>query len=573
MDNARGESQTGWFERQASARERRPQWWIGTPLAAVFLLAGCGGVEPEPAKPEVGRATFTVLEFGGDLDLDGYQVVIDAGSPWTLPGNLAVRIGDLPAGPHEVRLQGVESNCAPRSSLTARFTVTAGTEANVEFVMDCVATGILVTLEATGIDGPEVYPVIVDGTLSEWIHPSHQTRITRLRPGTREVQIGSVPSNCGVAEPRSRPVTLESGDLVPVAFGVTCLASYGVLRVHGEIHGDDIDPNGYELDIDTSPGKPLGPLGDSTSELLISAGTHTVTLDGVAKNCSVNESPLRRVDIPGGGLARDTLDITYGISCQRAYRFAFVREGQIALVSEDGTVLELTETGGAPSWSPDGNTLAYACSSGICRLGLHGARYPSLPTLGPVRGVAWSPDGTRLAYAFDCETPDCQGGLALVNLDGSAETRLPLPSSAWSLQGVSWSPDGTRLAFGCTGLQGSFSAICTIATDGSDFRRLPSGGGANPSWSPDGAVILFTGWGGDYTPYLINADGWGPKPIKAGLRGQGGGWISNDRILVAEMSCDSWYGCSYFGISSMRIDGSGRVALSVGPDTSPVWRP
>ena len=42
--------------------------------AALLLLAGCAGVEPEPAAdPDVGKATFTVQEHGGDFDTDGHR--------------------------------------------------------------------------------------------------------------------------------------------------------------------------------------------------------------------------------------------------------------------------------------------------------------------------------------------------------------------------------------------------------------------------------------------------------------------------------------------------------------------
>ena len=547
--------------------------------AALVLLAGCAGGElGEPREPEAeaGKAVFEVHEAGGDLDLDGYQLVIDDGSPWTLPGNLPITLSDLSVGPHQVRLQGIEPNCVARSALTAHFTVVAGREASVEFAVDCVATGILVTLAGAGVDGPNEYPLIVDGVLRGWIHPNLAVRITRLPPGSREILLGTVPPNCSVAEPRSQPVDLAPGDLVPLAFGVTCVATTGVLRVRGEILGEDVDPNGYELNIDTSTRKDLGPLGDRIATLLVPSGAHIVELAGVAKNCLVNESGVRSVNVPGGGLARDTIDLIFGIRCQRAYHFAFVREEKLALGSEDGSFTEVAKAGEVPSWSPDGNSIAYACLGGICRLGLNGVRYPVLPALGPLRGIAWSRDGNRVAYAFDClATPrDCQGGLALIHLEGSVETRISLPPAAWDLQGLSWSPDGSRIAFGCIDLSGSFGAICTIAPDGSNFTRLATDGGWNPSWSPDGSRILFTRWEGEiYSPYVMSADGSGLRAVKPGLSGQSGGWISNDRILVSDMACDSWYGCFSVGISSMRIDGADRIPLTIGQDVNPVWRP
>lgn len=543
--------------------------------AALVLLAGCTGSElGEPREPEASTVVFTVHEAGGDLDIDGYELLIDGRPVRQLMSGQPLTLRDLPVGSHDAELRDIEPNCTARSGTTARFIVVAGGEASVEFTMDCVVTGVLITLAPAGIDGAPEYPVMVDGVLREWIRPGLGTRITRLQAGSREIGFGPMPANCALAEPQKKTITLAPGSLEPVSFAVTCLATTGVLRIHGETHGEDVDPNGYKLNIDTSTGREIGALGDRSATLLIPAGAHVVALDGVAWNCSVQESAVRSIEIAGGGLARDTVDLSFEIRCQRAYRLAFTRGERIALSDEDGSHVELAKVGQFPVWSPDGRTLAYACGFAICRLGLDGARLQSLPATGAVRGIAWSHDGNRLAYVFDCASTsqDCQGGLALVTLDGSPETRITLPASVRNLHGVSWSPDGSRLAFGCSAFSG-FHKICTVGLDGSNFVRLAPDGAMDPAWSPDGTRILFTQWDGEYTPYVMNADGSGRTRLSLELRGRSGGWINNDSVLISEMSCDGYYGCWSLGISSMQVDGSARVRLSLGPDREPVWRP
>jgi TolB protein len=54
-----------------------------------------------------------------------------------------------------------------------------------------------------------------------------------------------------------------------------------------------------------------------------------------------------------------------------------------------------------------------------------------------------------------------------------------------------WSPDGSRIAFDHRGVDGTSSGIVIIDADGTDARRLTSGGTWLPRWSPDGGKIAF----------------------------------------------------------------------------------
>ena len=100
---------------------------------------------------------------------------------------------------------------------------------------------------------------------------------------------------------------------------------------------------------------------------------------------------------------------------------------------------------------------------------------------------AYSPDGRWFALAAKRKEKD-----DLVILDartGREFKRIRLPLNG--LMNPTWSPDGRRLAF--TGFDGGMSDLYVVNSDGSDLRRLTDDKYADlhPAWSPDGATIAF----------------------------------------------------------------------------------
>jgi len=157
----------------------------------------------------------------------------------------------------------------------------------------------------------------------------------------------------------------------------------------------------------------------------------------------------------------------------------------------------------APALAPDGSTIAYLSEKDFFFIDLYLADAntgkvkrrlvkstfdPNFRTLRFLKAsMSWSPDGRFLAIAAGRKAQD---DIVILNgEDGKEVGRIKV-----QLNGVtnpSWSPDGTQLVF--TGYDGGISDLYLVNRDGSGFRRLTDDKYANlqPVWSPDGRTIAF----------------------------------------------------------------------------------
>jgi Tol biopolymer transport system component len=108
-------------------------------------------------------------------------------------------------------------------------------------------------------------------------------------------------------------------------------------------------------------------------------------------------------------------------------------------------------------------------------------------------------------------------GIWIVNADGTGNHQLALPDGI-PYGDADWSPDGSRIVFSSWPIRDfndRRANVFTVRPDGSDLRPLTDsrcGGCGAPSWTPDGAHILF--WSSNRF-WLMEPDGSGQQPIDA----------------------------------------------------------
>jgi Tol biopolymer transport system component len=151
-----------------------------------------------------------------------------------------------------------------------------------------------------------------------------------------------------------------------------------------------------------------------------------------------------------------------------------------------GLLITGSGTQAAPSWSPDGRRLAYACQGtegptdlDICIATAEGTEVTRL-TSGPAQDSdpSWSPDGLRLAYSSRSACADAINCLVAeihsVGLGGGQPENLSRATD--DDYGPAWSPDGILIAFTRN------NEIWLMGADGSN--QAPLLAGQWPAWRP-----------------------------------------------------------------------------------------
>lgn len=598
----------------------------GGDTTAVTFLVHCVATGVQIAAPT----------SGPDGDPDGYTVSVDGAAPVAVPTGGVVTLTRLGAGTHTLELDGVADNCMVDDPRPRSVTLDIGDVATVTFAVSCLAvTGSVQVAAATsGVDlDTDGYRVQVGDNGTQYQVPVNGAiTVEGLPAGTHTIRLSDVSANCTVAGDNPRTVSVTTGgairDTARTTFEASCVSTTGTLVVSTVTSGDELDPNGYTVFVadcydwncDYLDSRPMGVNGIDTIPS-VPVGTHAVWLEGVARNCHVDEEPGSVTIAPG-----DTTQVGFAVACPRtgslqltvtttgddpdsAYSLTVrgLSYDTIAVVAANAAVTisevpagdySVTLDGVAPNCDVAGaetaTTTVPSGGSAAVGFGVTCTGFGSVQLTVTTTGVDLDSDGYNVYLAGTnpfsesvtvgvnetITIPELPGDDYTVTLDGLAlncDPASPNPITATvpsgGMKAVTFDVTCVQardLAVTVTGADGR-TTIYRVKANGSGLTPLATDA-SQPAWSPDGGQIAFVSMrDGSAEIYVMDGDGSRLARLTSnGADDVDPAW-SPDGSKIAFTS--KWDGNA--DVYVINADGTDPVRLTFDPgvDADPAWAP
>ena len=322
------------------------------PTSVAFTTAG-GTIEV--------AATTT----GPDPDADGYTVTMDGAPRGQLGRNGAITLSDVSPGSHEIRLDGVEPNCAVAGNDSRTVGVALGETTTVTFDVACAAVGRLVF---GSLSDRQIYTITIDGAGRTLLTTEGRNERPVWSPNGRRIAFVRYD---GGGRPDIYLMDADGGNVARRTTG-------------SGFRSAAWSPDGRQLAVSTE-GVYFSDIWVISADDQGSAPVH-LAADARSPAWSPDGERIAYVHISGD----DGYDA-------------------INVMNADGTgATPLTPPAGGrygPTWSPDGSRIASSlCTAGVCDLIVMNADGSDARTLTDVGtaswGAAWSPDGRWIAVTL-----------------------------------------------------------------------------------------------------------------------------------------------------------------------------
>ena len=286
-------------------------------------------------------------------------------------------------------------------------------------------------------------------------------------------------------------------------FTVQSRPNFGFIRVLLESSGGDPDVNGFLVRIGRDAPRSINSR-DTLQSFYVAAGTHGVTLESIADNCSVQGSNPRSVSVEVGVIT----DVRFEIVC--------VATGIAVTMRTTGpdapSTLSLTVSGQSPVTVPsNGSQTVGRLTAGSYTVTLAAPAHCTVSAGGQAVVTVAAKTVATVSFDVTCvpvarlekiayvdqgiPSPLGLGQVTLVNVDGTT------PSQVAGASSPAWSPDGRTLAFSTSYCDWDayyyYNFFCRGGLalldpeTGNDNALDAAQAGFHPAWSPNGEVIAF----------------------------------------------------------------------------------